>query len=445
MKFGFGKIDITPRIGVGLYGYGPYLCRFSNKIRDRLYARALAASDDGRTVVLASCDLVGVAGEVTEEVRERVSNRTGLPGDSIMVHCTHTHCGPRTKYGIGQGMLDDPYVEILPVRVAEACIQAVQNLSDGALHRAVVAAEGIGYSREHDVRPRLDEALKETWRPAKPELTDTEAQVFRIDRAGMMAGFFSYFSCHPVVGSADCRAIHGDYCGVATNLIEQERPGTVGLFLQGCHGNINTCVVHHPEQESLLALDVIASRYARSVRAGIESAERLDGSGVRSILKSIRIKRAPLPMEKLRQALAESEKVVKAPAASDGNANVRGHVVRLKALRKEIARQEAGIEFDENVAIHGLRIGDITMVGAPFEIAHRYKRRVQAVTGDRTLVLSLVDDSIGYAPEREAFAREGNYAASTVPYLLGYPPFSPDIEDTLVGAFIGMDAELRGS
>ena len=85
------------------------------------------------------------------------------------------------------------------------------------------------------------------------------------------------------------------------------------------------------------------------------------------------------------------------------------------------------------------------MVGAPLEIAHRYKRRVQAETGDKTLVMSLVDDAIGYAPEREAFAQEGNYAANTVPYMLGYPPFSPDIEDTLVAAFIEMDAELRGA
>jgi len=29
------------------------------------------------------------------------------------------------------------------------------------------------------------------------------------------------------------REIHGDYAGVATNRIEREHPGTVGLFLQG--------------------------------------------------------------------------------------------------------------------------------------------------------------------------------------------------------------------
>ena len=111
MQFGFAKVDITPRVGVGLYGYGAYLCRFSDRVRDRLYARAMAVSDGGETVVVVSCDLVGVEGSVTEEVRERVAERTGLPADHILVHCTHTHCGPRTKYGIGQGMRDEPYME----------------------------------------------------------------------------------------------------------------------------------------------------------------------------------------------------------------------------------------------------------------------------------------------------------------------------------------------
>lgn len=443
MQFGFAKVDITPRVGVGLYGYGAYLCRFSNRVRDRLYARAMAASDGGDTVVVVSCDLVGVEGSVTEEVRERVADRIGLPPDHVLVHCTHTHCGPRTKYGIGQGMRDEPYMEVLPVRIAEACIQAVENRTDGVLRRAIVPAEGIGYSREYDERPELAEALKETYRPAKPELTDTEAQVFRVDSANGMIGFLSYFSCHPVVGSSRCRAIHGDYCGVATNLLDREHPGATGLFLQGAHGNINTCVVHHDEEESLLALDVIAARYARSVRRGLEEAEPLDGTGVRGIRVVKELKRAPLPMAELRRAAADAEGVVKAPDASDADAQVRRTVVRLHAIRKEIARQEAGRPFDEGVELHGLRIGDMVLVGAPFEIAHRYKKRVQEQAGDRTLVLSLVDDSIGYAPEREAFDQDGNYAAGTVPYMLGYPPFSPEIEDALVDAFLEMDRALR--
>ena len=44
---------------------------------------------------------------------------------------------------------------------------------------------------------------------------------------------------------------------------------------------------------------------------------------------------------------------------------------------------------------------------------------------------------------REAFDQENNYAAKSSPYMLGCPPLSPDVEDTLVNALIEMDRLLR--
>ena len=61
MLVGFDKQDITPRVGVGLYGYGPFLNRISIGARAPLDARAIAASDGRETVILVSCDLVGLS------------------------------------------------------------------------------------------------------------------------------------------------------------------------------------------------------------------------------------------------------------------------------------------------------------------------------------------------------------------------------------------------
>jgi len=72
---------------------------------------------------------------------------------------------------------------------------------------------------------------------------------------------------------------------VATNMLEREFSdagrAVVGLFLQGAEGDVNSCVVHKPEQEALLALDVIAARYARSVREGLREAEPIEVCGIR--------------------------------------------------------------------------------------------------------------------------------------------------------------------
>ena len=85
-----------------------------------------------------------------------------------------------------------------------------------------------------------------------------------------------------------------------------------------------------------------------------------------------------------------------------------------------------------------------TLVGAPFELFHRIKRRVQheAASGT-TLVLSLANGAFGYAPEREAFEAERGYAAKIVPFMVGVLPFTPDIEDELVEAMCRVVRRVR--
>ncbi|MGD9519783.1 MAG: neutral/alkaline non-lysosomal ceramidase N-terminal domain-containing protein [Armatimonadota bacterium] len=442
MQFGFGKVDITPRVGVELYGYGPYLCRHSVAVREQLYARALAASDGESTFVLVSCDLCTVQMHTTEEVRARVQEATGLPPDNLCVHCIHTHSGPATKLGSGWGVGDVPYIETLPVRLATACVQALEDLKPGRLSHAVVPCEGLGYNREDDVRPELADALREDWRPTKPEITDTEAHVLRFDGEDGLRGFASYFSCHPVVGPQTSRYIHSDYAGVATNWLEREHPGSVGLFLQGCEGNINSCVVHHSEQESLLALDVVAARYARQVRPGLAEAKPVGDTTVAALRRRCHISCASVPEEELRAMLAEREAIIKDPSASDADYNVRMATVYARALRLELQRRATGQSADETVEIQGFRLGDLVLVAAPFEIMHRYKRRIQAAFSTPVLVLSLANHSLGYAPERESFEKEDNYAAKIVPYLLGEPPFAPTIENELVEALTHLASDL---
>ena len=443
LQFGFGKVDITPRVGVELLGYGPYLNRHSTAVRDRLFARALAVSDGDNTVVLVSCDLVGVARTTSDEVKQRLLEAHGIPADNVLVHGIHTHSGPVTYPNIGWGDKDEPYLEILPVRIATACSAAVADLKPGVLRHNVVPCEGIGYDREKLGRPELADCLREDWRPESPETTDTEAHVLTVETEGQIRGFLSYFSCHPVIGSQVSRYIHGDYAGVATNLLEREHPGSIGLFLQGCEGNINSCVVHHDEQQSLLALDVIASRYARQVRPGIGEGEILHGP-VRGMRRSFSFTRAPLTEAQLRAELAAREAILKAPGADDADHEVRMATVYAVAFRRALARLAAGDDGNYPCELQALRIGDLLLVGAPFEVMHRYKRRVQAEFEQPALVMSICNYMVGYAPERECYYAEGNYAASMVPYLVDETPFTADLEDEMVAAMVGMLKELAG-
>ncbi|HUT60071.1 MAG TPA: neutral/alkaline non-lysosomal ceramidase N-terminal domain-containing protein [Phycisphaerae bacterium] len=440
MRIGFAKSDITPRVGVELCGFGPYCCRHSVAVRDRLWARAMAVEHGGTQVLLVSCDLISVDLPITRRVRRIVSDATGIAPEAIMVHCTHTHSGPATSLHIGWGAVDEPYVETLPQRIARACIEAAGRMEKAALSHAEAPCEGIALNREYDRdAPPLEEVLRDTWRPAKPELTDTTCHVLRADAGGRTIGFVSCFGCHPVVCCAEGRHIHGDFCGVATNLLEREHPGSVGLFLQGALGDVNTCVVHKPEKESLEALDVIAARYANAVRDGLARAQPLDVDAVRHCLRQATFTCKDWPVDKLESMLAEKEARVQAPDATDDSA--RMDTVHVVALRRLIAKAQGDESLQPTTEVQGFRLGPVAILASGFEIFQAVKNDINAAARSPIpLVAGLTNDSSGYAPDRATTAR-GGYAADFVPLMIGTLPLA-NIHDELVAALLDLERGL---
>ena len=443
MQLGFAKTDITPRVGVELCGFGPFLGRHSIAVRDRLWARAMAVSLGDQTLILVSCDIIGVERACTARARRIVAEATGLPPEAVMVHTTHAHSGPSTYGLIGWGQPDPPYLEVLPGRIARAAVSAWEARREGRLSHAAVPCEGMGYNRQYDKRPEIEDALREDWRPAKPELTDTVCHVVKAEVEGRVAGFLSYFGCHPVVCCGSNRYIHGDYAGVATNMLEREWPGSVGLFLQGAQGDVNTCVVHHDEQTALLALDVIASRHARSVRRGMAEAKPVEVDALGCALNEVTFTRADWNAERIGAFLAEQEAVLHAPEATDADRAARMAMVYAIACRRLLGRLERGESLAPPSEVQGLRIGPLGLVASPFETFQAIKNEVVAAArAPVPLVLGVTNDSLGYAPDAETAGGEG-YADRTVPFILGSLPFAR-IHEELPQELLRLDAALFG-
>ena len=96
IKIGMGETIITPPnpVGVPMAGYR----RESNStgIHDDLYARSLAIEgEDGTSVMLMTLGIVNLYGpQRLQQIREGISEKTGLPEENILISCTHTHSGP---------------------------------------------------------------------------------------------------------------------------------------------------------------------------------------------------------------------------------------------------------------------------------------------------------------------------------------------------------------
>jgi len=432
MQFGFAKNDITPRLGIELCGFGPFINRRGLAVRDRLWARAMAVRRGDVTLVIVSNDLVGVSPEVTALIRQFVREEVDLPDEAIMVHCTHTHSGPAVFTVNGWGAIDMPYVETLPRRIARAAVDAVKNLRESTINYAAAPCEGISLNREYDQdAPPLEDVLRDDWRPAKPELTDTTTHVFTVEADRQLIGFLSYFGCHPVVCCADTHYIHGDFAGVATGLLEREHPGAVGLFLQGALGDQNSCVVHKPEAEALLALDVIAARYANQVREGMRRARPLAADGLACHSAPFTPSRITLTVEQIRAYLDEYQVALHAPGANDADPDARMAAVKLQAMRRILRQAQSGEATEQTTELQAFRIGPLALLATPFEIFRQIKEDIVArAQSPIPLVLGITNDELGYAPDRETAAR-GGYAANQVPLMLGTLPFR-NIHDELV-------------
>ncbi len=440
LQIGFGKVDITPRVGVEMAGFGPYLHRVATDVRDPLYARAVAFEANGKTVVVVSCDIIGITSNITRQARQLTQDAIGLPNDAMMVHCTHTHSGPATASSCGWGEPDAPYLELLPRRIAAASIQAVQNLQKAELFHAQVPCEGIGYNRLYDTVSDETAALTEGWRPAKPELTDTTCHVFRVEAAGRVIGFFSYFGCHPVVCASMTTLLHGDYAGVATNMIEHDYPGAVGLFLQGAQGDVNTCVVHQPQEGAMHALDIVASRYARAVREGLGTAEPLAANHVAYTAKEVTFSRQPWSLSELRTQLAEQEQTLHAVDATDDDMEIRMAMVYTAALRRMIAKKERNESLVPDTTVQGFRVGPVSLLAAPFEIFQAIKKDIcHQATAPIPLVMSFTNSDMGYAVDRTSATT--NYEGKRVPFIKGQLPYA-NIHDELVAALLALDTTL---
>ena len=94
VKLGFSRRNITPEESVPLAGYGNSSLRMSENTLDPIFTNAIAISDGAHTVIIIENDLTTSAKFITDDTRQRISGRTGIPVENIMVACIHLHSAP---------------------------------------------------------------------------------------------------------------------------------------------------------------------------------------------------------------------------------------------------------------------------------------------------------------------------------------------------------------
>ena len=92
LRVGVAEVDITPPLGFPMAGY--YFERLAEGTIDPLKAKALVFRTDDSAAALVVCDLIGIATDLKQAIRQRASEKTGIPATHIVISATHTHTAP---------------------------------------------------------------------------------------------------------------------------------------------------------------------------------------------------------------------------------------------------------------------------------------------------------------------------------------------------------------
>ena len=92
LRVGVATADITPGSEYPMSGY--YSERLSTGTKDPLQAKAMVFRQGDHAAAFVVCDLIAISSDLSHVVRQRVQQKTGIPGDHIIIAATHSHTGP---------------------------------------------------------------------------------------------------------------------------------------------------------------------------------------------------------------------------------------------------------------------------------------------------------------------------------------------------------------
>src|SRR5258706_2741351 len=92
VKAGFAEIDISPAPGTRKIGWNNK--NFGTSVLDPLYAKAAVFECGAGRAAFLGLDLLFVHRDQVAEIRRRVQEKYGFPGEALMIGATHNHAGP---------------------------------------------------------------------------------------------------------------------------------------------------------------------------------------------------------------------------------------------------------------------------------------------------------------------------------------------------------------
>jgi hypothetical protein len=312
LHFGYCDIITTPPETMGLAGYsGRNDHGFNNNgVHDDLYARALCLKSGDTALLLITVDMCLIDEKTGDMIRERISEKTGLPVDHIMLCLSHTHSGPAMIKG-HLNRSDSPeaseridsYTESLAAKIVTISSQACSINLKGKIYSATFVAQ-VGYNRRSTCKDENGgnavKMLFSNWLNPAAETNgpvDTNLPILMVERVDE-AEYDPYLSAagtdrvvlfnvpaHPVVMGPLNRYVSADYPGAARRCIESTLgDGTKAMFVLGACGNVNALMAC---QNNFKCVEVVGNTVGNGVCAALSMRKEIEFDELKAVSENV--------------------------------------------------------------------------------------------------------------------------------------------------------------
>lgn len=408
LRVGAAAVVITPPEGTPLAGYYGY--RGTKSVLDDIHSKAIVLELGDTKAALVVCDLISLPRHVVTEARRQIEKATGIPGANVMISATHTHTGPVLNR---ESSLDElvgattdlgrRYTERLPELIAKSVAEAHKKLTPVRASAVSGKEEGISFNRRFHMK---DGTV--SWNPAKrhPDIVkpagpiDPEVGVVYFDTPkNLPVATYVNFALHPdTVGG---EGVSADYPGVVSKILGDYRgPEMVTLLANGCCGNINHRDIQWLDgQKGPREAHRIGTLLAGSVLRASRDLKPVATDSLR-----VRSEMVKLPLAKITDAdITAAKETVK--AVKDPKTKFMDKVKAFQVL-DVAARDGKPLEVEVQVITLGDQVAWVSLPGEIFvELGLAIKK---ASPFPLTNIAELANGSIGYIPDKPAFA-QGNY------------------------------------
>lgn len=397
-RVGFGRVDITPELGIELAGLGAN--RKAQFVRDSLYITCIAITDEQEnTVLLMTSDSIRTEPFIADTMRSQISRELGIPITHIFSSTTHTHNAPDTATG--------GYGAIFASGGLEACKLAMADRKPAQMYSGNGYTEGLNFVRHYLLDDGtyygdgFGDSTGKTYLGHATEI-DNEVQLIKFAREAGKDIILMNWRAHPILTGGMVYDISAGYVGSCRKYMEKNVDCHFAYF-QGASGNIkdvsemgDSNFRHYKDQGEKLAqcaIDVLPNM--KKLETGLVEVKTVSYMGNIRVDTPEYIQAANTFMS----VISSGGTTADAIAATGGLCNSSNAVAGIK-MRQEAYGKTGKFELE----LAAISIGGAAFISTPNEMFDNTGKQIKdASPYEQTFILYLCNGRGKYLPSEPAY------------------------------------------